>query len=101
MASDPLSPVPASDRDVRHRSRLFVHPAASVADRDDAKWLGALAEYDGDERRHRDSDRRDNPAGRRRTFPTGASADHDSGCIDRRLAVLCPAPARAHVLVPR
>jgi hypothetical protein len=35
MAPDALSPVSASDRDVRHRSRLSVHPAASVADRED------------------------------------------------------------------
>jgi hypothetical protein len=78
MAVVSLSPVPA-DRDVQHRSSLFVHPAAPVADRDDAWRLGALAEYDGYERRHRDPDCRADLAGRHRAHPPRARAEYGSG----------------------
>jgi hypothetical protein len=61
----------------------------------------ALAEYDGYERRHRSSGCRDELAGRRRALPAVARADHGSGGVDRRLAVLYPASVRGHLLVPR
>src|SRR6201997_4272143 len=100
MASDPLSSVPASDSDVWRGSHVFVHLAASLANRDDAWRLGALAKYNGHEHRHRDSRRRDDPAGWFRAVPAGAPANHGPGGVDRRLAVLCPTPVRGHLLVP-
>src|ERR1700757_3875535 len=101
MASVPLSPVPSSDRDVWRRSHVSVHLAAPVADRDDAWRLEALAKYNVYERCHRGFGRRDDPAGRPWAIPAGASADHGSGGVDRRLAVLYPAPVRGDLLVPR
>jgi hypothetical protein len=98
--SDPLPSVPASDRDVRYRSHVSVHFAASLADRDDAKRLGALAKYNGHERRDRDSGRRDGPAGRLWAVPACAPADLGPGGVDRCLAVLCPTSVRGHFLVP-
>jgi fatty acid desaturase len=83
MASDPLSSsVPASGCDVWRGSHLFVHPAASVADWDDAHRLAALAKYDGYEHCHRDFGRWYDSAGRHGAIPAGASADHGSGCVD-------------------
>src|SRR6266566_1732557 len=101
MASDLLSSVPASAGDVWRRSLLFIHPAASVADRDDAWRLDALAEHHGHERGHRGSDRRNDLAGRRWAIPACAPAHHGSGGVDRCLAVLCAAPVRGYLLVPR
>src|SRR5438876_3393159 len=101
MAPDALSSVPASASDVWSRSHLFVYLAASVANWDDAWRLEALAEYDGHEHRHRDSGRRDDPAGRLWTIPVGAPADHDSSGVDRCLAVLHPTPVRGHLVVRR
>src|SRR5689334_20570820 len=100
MASAALSSVPASHRDVWRGSHVFVHLAASIANRDDAWRLGALAKYDGHEHRHRDFGRRDDPAGRLWAISAGAPTDHGSGGVDRRLAVLCPTPVRGHLLVP-
>src|ERR1700736_4660883 len=99
MAPAALSSVPASDRDVRRRSHLFVHPAALLADRDDAWRLEALAKYHGHQHGHRDSGRRDDPAGRLWAIAACAPADPGSGGVDRCLAVLCPTPVRAHLLV--
>src|SRR5690242_12951443 len=99
MAPIPLSSLSPSDRDVWLGSHLSVHLTASVASRDDARRLDALAKYNGYERRHRNSGRRDDPAGRPWAVPPGAPADHDSGGIDWRLAVLCPTPVRGHLLV--
>src|SRR5690348_5203112 len=101
MASDPLPSVPASDRDVWRRSHVFVHLAASVAGGDNAWRLEALAKYNGHERRHRDFGRWDDSPDRPWAIPAGAPTNHDSGGVDRRLAVLCPTPVRAHLLVPR
>ncbi len=101
MAPAPLSPLPASDRDVRGRSGVSLHPAASAADRNAARWLAALAQHNGDERRHRGSCRGDDLAGWARAVPAGAPADHDSRSFDRRLAILRPAPVRGHLLGPR
>src|SRR5271163_261307 len=100
MASDPLSSVPASDRDVWRRSHVLVHLAASVAGRDHAWRLEALAKYNGHERCHRDFGRRNDSPDRPWAIPAGAPADHCSGGVDRRLAVLYPTPVRAHLLVP-
>src|SRR4029077_10829402 len=100
MASDPLSSVPASDCDVWRGSHVFVHLAASVADRDDAWRLAVLAKYNGYEHRHRDSGRRDDPAGRLWALPACPPPNHRSGVVDRCVAVLCPTPVRGHLLVP-
>ena len=53
-----LPPVPPSDRDVRHRPGLSVHPAAPAAGRADARRLAALAQHHGDQCRDRGSRRR-------------------------------------------
>ena len=50
--------------DVWRRSHVPVHLEASIAGRDDAWWLEALAEYNGHQYRHRGSRRRGDLAGR-------------------------------------
>ncbi|MFK4384565.1 hypothetical protein ACVWYQ_007166 [Bradyrhizobium sp. USDA 3397] len=100
MATDPLSSVPASDRNVRRRSHISLHFAASLADRVDAQRLAALAKYNGYERHHRGSDRRHDWAGWPWAIPAGASADRGSGCVNRCLAVLCSTPIRGNIVVP-
>jgi|SRR6185369_7354626 len=99
MASDPLSAVPASDRDVRHRSLVFFHLAASLANRDDAKRRDAMAKYYGNEHGHCSSGRRDDLVGRLWATPAHTPSDHGSGGVDWCVAVLCSAPIRRHLLV--
>ena len=60
--------------------------------------LAALGKYHGDEYRNRDCCRTANLASGRRPVSAGASPHHVYRSIDRRLAILRPAPVRRRVL---
>src|SRR6266508_6083718 len=100
MAPAPVSAVPAPAHDVWYWSSVSLRLAATTPVWVDAQWLAALAEYDGDEYCNRDVCRDDDLAGRCRPIPAGAPSDYISRSFDRRLAVLCPAPVRRHLLDP-
>ena len=63
--------------------------------------MAALAQHHGNQRGDRGSGRRDDMARRRRAIPARALAHHAAGSLDRRLAVLRPAPVRGHILGQR
>ena len=77
---------------------LSVHLAAPPADRGAAGRLAGLAQHHGHQRGDRAHHRRLDVAGRRPAVPARALADRAARRLDRRVAVLCPAPIRGHVL---
>src|SRR5258708_7010932 len=96
MGPPSLPHVPAPGHYVRHRPGLSVFRAASPAGWPHAQRLAALAEHDGDQCWHRGCRRLHDMAGRRRSVPAGASANRSARGLDWCLAVLYPAPIRAH-----
>ena len=90
-----LPPVPPSAGDVRPRPGLSVPPAASPADRPDARPAGGRGSSTMATNLAIASDRRGLIwlVGFE-AVPAGASADHAARRLDRRLAVLRPAPVR-------
>ena len=93
-------PIPPSHHFVRHRPRISVPPASAPAVRADG-WLDALDQHHGNQRRGRTARRWHDVVDRRRAVLARASADCNARWRDRRVAVLCPAPVRAHNMVRR
>ena len=82
------------------RPDLPVPAQAPPAGRADGQRQGGLDQRDGDQPRHRRGRGRHELSDRHPELPLGAAADHAAGLLDRDLAVLRPAPVRAHLLGP-
>src|SRR4029078_2995976 len=100
MAPGPVCGVPASANDVWRWASVSLRLAATTPVWIDAQWLAALAKDNDAQYRNPDACRATDLAGCSWPIRAGARSDYVSRSLDRRLAVLCPAPVRSHLLDP-